>query len=63
MVQHTQTIHQQKPTNCVSVFGHFWALALEGLTFYFGIAIFGGSLTLLYILKRNLISIKFSPQS
>ena len=31
MVKHTQTIRQQQPTNCLSVFDHFMGLALEGL--------------------------------
>ena len=31
MVKHTQTIHRQKPTNCLSVFEHFVTLALKGL--------------------------------
>ena len=29
MVKHTQTIHRQKPTNCLSVFDHFEGLALK----------------------------------
>ena len=31
MVKHTQTIRQQKPTNCLSVFDHFVGLALKWL--------------------------------
>ena len=31
MVKHTQTIRRQKPTDCSSVFDHFWGLALKGL--------------------------------
>ena len=31
MVKHTKTIHQQKPTNCLSVSDHFVGLALKGL--------------------------------
>ena len=31
MVKHTQTIRQQNPVNCVSVFDHFVWLALKGL--------------------------------
>ena len=31
MVKHTQTIRRQKPTNCLSVFGHFVGLALNRL--------------------------------
>ena len=31
MVKQTQTIRQQKPTNCLSVFDHFVVLALKGL--------------------------------
>ena len=31
MVKHIQTIRQQKPTNCLSVFDHFVELALKGL--------------------------------
>ena len=31
MVKHTQTIHRQKPTSCLSVFDHFVGLALKGL--------------------------------
>ena len=30
MVKHTQTIRQQKPTNCLSVTDHFKGLALKG---------------------------------
>ena len=32
MIQHTQTIRQQQPTNCLSVFDHFVGLALKELT-------------------------------
>ena len=32
MVKHTQTIRRRLPTNCLSVFDHFVALALKGLT-------------------------------
>ena len=32
MVKHTQTICRRLPTNCLSVFGHFVGLTLEGLT-------------------------------
>ena len=32
MVKHTQTIRQQQPTNCLSVFNHFVLLVLKGLT-------------------------------
>ena len=31
MFKHIQTIRQQKPTNCLSVFEHFVELALKGL--------------------------------
>ena len=31
MVKHTQTIRQQQPTNCLSVFDHFVRLAHKGL--------------------------------
>ena len=31
MVKHTQTIFQQQPTNCLSVFDHFVWLAFKGL--------------------------------
>ena len=31
MVKHTQTIRQQKPTNCLSVFDHFWGLPVKGM--------------------------------
>ena len=31
MVKHTQTIHRQQPTNCLSVFDHFVGVALKGL--------------------------------
>ena len=31
MVKHTQTIRQQKPTNCLRVFDQFVGLALKGL--------------------------------
>ena len=29
MVKHTQTIHRQKPTNCLNVFDHFIDLAFK----------------------------------
>ena len=32
MVKHTQTIRGQQSTNCLSVFGHFVVLKLNGLT-------------------------------
>ena len=32
MVKHTQTIHQQKPKNCLSVFDHFVEFVLKGCT-------------------------------
>ena len=32
IVKHTQTIRRQKPTNCLSVFGHFVRLTLKGLS-------------------------------
>ena len=35
MVKHTQTICQQKPANCLSLFDHFVRLALKGLIFGF----------------------------
>ena len=31
MIKHTQTIRQQKPTNCLSVFDQFLGLAFKGL--------------------------------
>ena len=31
MVKHTQTIHRQQPTNCLSVFNRFVGLVLKGL--------------------------------
>ena len=31
MVKHTQTIHRQQPTNCLSVSVHFVGFALKGL--------------------------------
>ena len=31
MLKHTQTIHWQMPTNCLSVFDNFVGLALKGL--------------------------------
>ena len=31
MVKHTQAIRRLLPTNCLSVFGYFVGLALEGL--------------------------------
>ena len=32
MVKHTQTIHQQKPKDCLSVFDHYFVrMALNGL--------------------------------
>ena len=37
MVKHTRTIRPTirglLPTNCFSVFGHFWGLALKGLSY------------------------------
>ena len=33
MVKQTQTIRQQKPTNYLSVFGHFVGLVLKGISF------------------------------
>ena len=33
MVKHTQTIRWQHPTNCLSVFDHFWGLAFKGLVY------------------------------
>ena len=35
MVKHTQTICQQKPTNCLSVLDHFVGLALGGFNGFF----------------------------
>ena len=34
MVKHTQTIRWQQETDCLSVFGHFVALALKGIFLY-----------------------------
>ena len=34
MVKHTQPIRRLLPTNCLSVFDHFVALALKGLKGY-----------------------------
>ena len=34
MVKYNQTIRQQKPTNCLSVFNHFLEFALKGLKSY-----------------------------
>ena len=34
MVKHTQTIRQQQPTNCLSVFGHFMGSPLKGLKLF-----------------------------
>ena len=31
MVKHTQTIHRQEPTKCLSVFDHFVGLSRKGL--------------------------------
>ena len=31
MVKNTQTIYQQQPTNCLSVFDYFVGLVLKGL--------------------------------
>ena len=31
MVKHTQTVCQEQPTNCLSVFDHFMGLGLKGL--------------------------------
>ena len=31
MVKHNKIIHQQQPTNCLSVFDHFVGFALKGL--------------------------------
>ena len=36
MVKHTQTIRQQHPTNCLSVFDHAVKLALKGLKIELG---------------------------
>ena len=33
MVKHTQTIHWQQPTNCLSMFNCFVGLALKGLRY------------------------------
>ena len=33
MVKHTQTVHRQQPTNCLSMFDHFVGLALKELTY------------------------------
>ena len=33
MVKHTQTIRWQYPTNCLSVFDHFWGLAFKELVY------------------------------
>ena len=35
MVKHSQTIHWLLPKNCLSVFDHFWGLALKGLIKYY----------------------------
>ena len=34
MVKHTQTIHRQKPTNCLSMFDNFVGLPFKGLNWY-----------------------------
>ena len=34
MLKHTQTIHRQKPINCLSLFDHFVGLALKDLKEY-----------------------------
>ena len=34
MVKHTQTIHRQKPTNCLSIFDNFVGLPFKGLNWY-----------------------------
>ena len=31
MVKHAQTTCWQQPTNCLSVFDHFWGLAIKGV--------------------------------
>ena len=52
MVKHTQTIRRQKPTNCLSVFGHFVGLALKGLKYTF---VLFTNLILWYQLKSLII--------
>ena len=34
MIKRTQTIRQQKPTNCLGVLGHFVGLVIKGLIWY-----------------------------
>ena len=36
MVNHTQTIRRQQPTNCLNVLDHFVGLTLRGLTQHLG---------------------------
>ena len=43
MIKHTQTIRRQQPTNRLSVFDHFWGLAIKEL-----------NLSLPYLLKLRL---------
>ena len=34
MIEHTQTIRRQQPTNCLSVYDHFVGLEFKGLTIF-----------------------------
>ena len=54
MVKHTQTIHWQKPTNCLSVYDQFWRLKCE---FQHTFLIFSEELnTLIYTYAKKQLS-------
>ena len=55
MVKHTQTIRRQKPTKCLSVFGHSVGLALKGLMIVLIVVWFLGTYT-----QKGLIDINIS---
>ena len=58
MAKHSQTIRQQQPTNCLSVFSHFVGLALKGLTCFSNVLVsivYGGSHCLKYVLSKEYI--------
>ena len=43
MVEHTQIIRRQQPTNCLSVFDHFMGLALKDLIHFSSVLYFYSS--------------------
>ena len=55
MVKHTQTIHRQEPTNCLSVSDHFVGFALKGLKKNF----FWYSFVYVVIISSSLFRINF----